>query len=74
MAFGSMTDTTQNGKMPGGIAVDATDPTGEHVTLAGKVDPRGTIDPRTSPTPWIMGGVIVFVYLNARARRRARKG
>ena len=75
VAFGHITDTTQNGRMPGGVAMDATDPAGEHqAQLAGQVDRRGLVDLHTSPMSWIVLGVLVFVYLNAKARRSGRKG
>jgi hypothetical protein len=73
--FGHITDTTQNGRMPGGVAMDATDPAGERPsTLAGRIDPKSAWNPRTSPTAIAALLLIVFVYLNAKARRSARKG
>lgn len=74
-AFGNITDPVQNGKMPGGIAMDATDPGGEVQTrLATKVDPRSALDPRTSPLALVVCMVILLVVLNARDRRAKRRG
>lgn len=74
-AFGNVTDPVQNGKMPGGVAMDATDPGGEVQTrLATKVDPRSAFDPRSSPLAWVLIMVILLVLLNARDRRGKRHG
>lgn len=70
--FGSMTDVTQNGRMPGGMAVDATDPGNGQERVAGKVDKRGLVDLHSSPVSWIVLAIVAFVFLNARARRTKR--
>lgn len=70
--LGNVTDVTGNGRMPGGVAIDATDPAPEQAQAAGRVDRRGLVDLQTSPLAWILLGVATFVYLNAKARRRGK--
>jgi hypothetical protein len=75
LAFGrSLSDLSQNGKAPGGIALDTTNPTGDQTQVAGRVDPRSLVSLKTSPTSWVLLGVVVFVWLNAKARRAGAKG
>jgi hypothetical protein len=74
-AFGNITDPVQNGKMPGGLAMDATNPGGEVQTrLSTQVDPKGALHPKTSPLPWVIFMVVAFMALNAHERRGRRRG